>query len=468
MLPQEFIRRTKELLHGEYDALETALTSQPPVSFRVNPHKFPVHSPHDLQNPAGNISGEYEKVLWCETGYYLPERPSFTFDPLFHAGSYYVQEASSMFIEQAFLTVIANASASARKPLTVLDLCAAPGGKSTHLLALLPEGSLLVGNEVIRSRSAILAENMTKWGRADHIVTNNDPGDFGKLGPVFDVILADLPCSGEGMFRKDSAGRSQWSIDSVKLCASRQKRIILDVWNALRPGGWLVYSTCTFNAEENEDNVCELAEKLRAEIVPIPVKREWNITGALRHNISAYRFLPHRTRGEGFFLALMRKSEEAENVDGTKTKYRNGKQPASAPAEIRRMLLQPDRFAFVTDGCIYALPEFHQNACSAFSETLNVISAGIRMGEFRGRDFVPSVSLALSPEINPGAFPSIGLSYGEAIRYLQKEVILLPENSPKGYVLMTYKTVPLGFVKNIGTRANNLYPQEWRIRKRSV
>ncbi|MDR1114934.1 MAG: rRNA cytosine-C5-methyltransferase [Tannerella sp.] len=468
MLPQEFIRRTKELLHGEYDALETALTSQPPVSFRVNPRKFPVHLLQDLQNPVGNTSGRYEKVPWCETGYYLQERPSFTFDPLFHTGSYYVQEASSMFIEQAFLTIIADAVASTRKPLIVLDLCAAPGGKSTHLLTLLPEGSLLVGNEVIRSRSVILAENMAKWGRADHIVTNNDPIDFGKLKPVFDIILADLPCSGEGMFRKNPTGRNEWSIDSVKLCALRQKRIILDVWDALRPGGWLVYSTCTFNTEENEDNVYELARKLRAEIVPIPVTREWDITGSLRHDIPAYRFFPHRTRGEGFFLALMRKNKGAEDAGMTKTKYKNRKQSASVPAEIKRMLLEPDRFAFFMDGGVYALPEIHKNACSVFSETLDIISSGIRMGEFRSKDFVPSVSLALSSEINPGAFPSIELSYGNAIRYLQKEVILLPENTSKGYILVTYKNIPLGFVKNIGTRANNLYPQEWRIRKRTV
>jgi 16S rRNA C967 or C1407 C5-methylase (RsmB/RsmF family)/NOL1/NOP2/fmu family ribosome biogenesis protein len=460
--------------------LEAALESRPAtVSLRVNPYKgFPAER-----------CGKYEKVPWCGTGYYLPERPSFTCDPLFHAGSYYVQEASSMFLEQALLKIMTDMEPS-RTQITALDLCAAPGGKSTHLLSLLPEGSLLVSNEVIRSRSAILSENMIKWGRSDVIVTNSDPKEFGKLKHLFDIILADLPCSGEGMFRKDADSRSEWSIDNVKLCASRQKRIILDAWDALKPGGRLIYCTCTFNTEENEDNVYELAEELGAEIVAVPVKPEWNTMGSLRHGIPIYRFFPHRTCGEGFSLAVMRKNNDA---DGIRTKYKNSRQPAPAPAEIKRMLSEPDRFVFLSDGKptagggaasgkaanvgdrhsgrtngIYALPEMHKNVYALLAETLNIVSAGIPLGEFKGKDFTPSAALALSTDINPEAFFTVELSYENALKYLQKEAILLPANAPKGYVLVTYGNTALGFVKNIGNRANNLYPQEWRIRKRFV
>ncbi|MDR2776225.1 MAG: RsmB/NOP family class I SAM-dependent RNA methyltransferase [Tannerella sp.] len=464
MLPHEFIRRTKDLLHDEYFALEAALEAQqPPVSVRINPHKLTAVS--EINFPAGGTSGEYKKIPWCGNGYYLSERPSFTSDPLFHAGAYYVQEASSMFLEQAFLKIIADMP-PLRRQLTALDLCAAPGGKSTHLLSLLPEGCLLVSNETIRNRSSILTENIIKWGRADNITTNNDPEDFGKLKHVFDIILADLPCSGEGMFRKNPAARNEWSIDNVKLCASRQKRIIHNVWDALRPGGWLIYSTCTFNTEENEDNIRCLAEELGAEIVAVAVKPEWNIAVSLHHDIPVCRFFPHRTCGEGFFLALMQKNEDATEKNTIKT-FKNNNRPAIAYTEIKHLLATPDKFRFFTDAdSVYAIPDVHANIHAACAKTLNIVAAGIHLGRFKGKIFTPSVSLALSTEINPNAFISVELPYENAIGYLQKEAVILPGNTPKGHLLMTYKNTPLGFVKNIGNRANNLYPQEWRIRKR--
>ena len=515
MFPPNFINRTKELLQHEYNALETALNTSPPVSIRMNPHKFPAAGLPDFQytteditktepNGSGRVSHPhkkapcYEKVPWCETGYYLPERPSFTFDPLFHAGAYYVQEASSMFLEQAIAAIMEN-SDSVPERITALDLCAAPGGKSTHLQTILPEGSLLVSNEVVRSRSMILAENMTKWGSPYHIITNNDPKDFGKLTHVFDIILTDLPCSGEGMFRKDRASRDEWSIENVNLCASRQRRIIHDVWDALKPGGWLIYSTCTFNTEENEANVYKLSGELGAEVIPVPVRPEWNITGSLQHNIPAYRFFPHHTRGEGFFLALMRKNKEPEDRQATKTKRKDNKQPAIVPAKIKDLLSEPEKFVFHTCerlpagntsgtlsgkpeksrsntrikdnrmmGCsVFAIPEACEDSYRFLSERLHIISAGIKLGEYKGGDFTPSISLALSTEINPEAFPVVELPYDNAINYLRKEAIVLPEHTPKGYVLLTYQRLPLGFAKNIGSRANNLYPQEWRIRSRT-
>ena len=464
MLQTKFQQRTKELLNEEYDAFEKALDMQPPVSVRINPHK-----------PAADIQ---ESVPWCETGRYLPERPSFTFDPLFHAGTYYVQEAASMFLEQAILKIFAGKEPS-DKQVTALDLCDAPGGKSTLLQTLIPAESLLVCNEVIRSRCMILAENMAKWGMPNNIVTNNDPKDFKHLAHTFDIILADLPCSGEGMFRKDTASRDEWSVDNVKLCASRQRRIIHDVWDALKPGGWLIYSTCTFNTEENEDNVQTLAGELGAEIVSIPVKVEWNIAGALCHDMPVYRFFPHRTRGEGFFLALMQKHDEPLKTIKAKAKNKSNKQQVTISAQIKNMLSEPDKFIFHAiqpakqqtksvqeTTIINAIPEAHNNIYNLLREHLNIISSGILMGELKGKDFIPAIPLAMSIELCRESFPSINLSYEQAIKYLQREAVAMPEGTPTGYILITYKDVPLGFVKNIGNRANNLYPQEWRIRGR--
>ena len=475
MLHKDFTERTKNLLLDEYDEFEASLDMQPVVSIRTNPCK-----PAEAYNSL--ISNNIENIPWCKTGLYLPERPSFTFDPLFHAGTYYVQEASSMFLEQAISRILTD-DGIAGKQITALDLCAAPGGKSTHLQSLLPEGSLLVSNEVIRSRSFILAENMAKWGMPGNIITNNDPKELGRLANIFDIIVADMPCSGEGMFRKDVDSRDEWSIDNVQLCASRQRRILHDVWNALKPGGWLIYSTCTFNTEENEDNVYSLAQELGAEIIPIPVKSEWNITGALCHDIPVYRFFPHRTKGEGFFLALMQKN--GQNTEIKKTK--NNIQQATIPTHIKDMLSEPGKFTFYTRkksayenkqpekqqtkhtqeaAIINAIPKIHDNIYNILAERLKIISAGVLLGELKGKDFIPSVQLAMSTELCRDIFPSVDLSYEQSIKYLQKEAIILPEETPTGYILITFRNVPLGFAKNIGNRANNLYPQEWRIRSR--
>ena len=494
MLQTKFKLRTKELLKGEYDAFEKALDEQPPVSIRFNLHKLAADIKlsqwiSQSNSMIINIDSHkldvdiQESVPWCETGYLLPERPSFTFDPLFHAGIYYVQEASSMFLEQVIIKILAD---NGQKPVTALDLCAAPGGKSTHLQTLLPEDSLLVSNEVVHSRSMILNENMTKWGLPGNIVTNNDPKDFSRLTHLFDIILADLPCSGEGMFRKDPVSRNEWSINNVKLCASRQRRIIHDIWDALKPGGWLIYSTCTFNTEENEDNIATLAGELGAKIVPVSVKNEWNIAGALNSDIPVCRFFPHRIRGEGFSIALLQKDSRV--TETSKLKYKN-KPPATIPEHIKSLLLKPEKFLFITNersahskntseartqgknnknisSTIFAIKKVHEHLHYLLSEHLRIITAGINIGEIKGKDFIPSISLAMSTEFNRMTFPSLELSYEESIKYLQKEVIIIPEEMPKKYIVVTYKNTPLGFIKNIGNRSNNLYPQEWRIRNK--
>ena len=448
-LPIDFITRTRALLGEEFDRLEAALSADVPVSIRINPMKG---------TPAPKAGAP---VAWCESGFYLPERLSFTFDPLFHAGAYYVQEASSMFLEQAIKAYV-------KEPVRCLDLCAAPGGKSTHLASLLPDGSLLVSNEVIRSRSYVLAENIAKWGHPDTIVINNDPEEIGEALPhLFDVIVTDVPCSGEGMFRKDTDSTGEWSVDNVRLCASRGRRIIHDIWNALKPGGILTYSTCTYNTEEDEENIHHIIEELGAEALPIPTQEEWQITGALRFEHPVYRFFPHKTRGEGFFLAALRKAEgEIEEIVKSKGKKERGKAAPSIPQEARLFLSDETSFSLEWNGSfLRAYPKAHSDLFSLINaKLLRVLSAGICLGEAKGKDFIPSQELALSTALTPNAFPSVELEWEDAIKFLKKEALVLPSGTDKGYVLVRYQGLPLGFVKNLGNRANNLYPQEWRIR----
>lgn len=446
-LPTDFIARTRALLGNEYDKLEAALQADVPVSIRINRSK-------------GTVAPATEAVAWSETGYYLPERLSFTFDPLFHAGAYYVQEASSMFLEQAIRRFVDS-------PVKCLDLCAAPGGKSTHLLSLLPEGSLLVSNEVIRSRSYILAENIAKWGNPNNIVTNNDPEEIGQLTHLFDVIVTDVPCSGEGMFRKDTDSTGEWSVANVNLCAARQRRIIHDIWDALKPGGLLIYSTCTYNTEEDEDNIHYIIEELGAEALAIPVEDAWQITGPLRHPHPVYRFFPHKTKGEGFFLAALRKApgEVEELRPKSKSKKEKSKPAPSIPASIKQWIQQPDNYRLETvNDTIRAIPTAHDETLQLLASRLRIVSAGVALGEIKGKDILPEHALALSTILHKDAFPSVEVSWEEAIKYLRKEALVLPPDTPKGYVLIRYNNYPIGFAKHLGNRANNLYPQEWRIR----
>lgn len=467
-LPVSFVDYTRSLLgDAEYGRLSEALSAEQPVSIRLNEAKYPVAS--------SPLSGDGScRVPWTSAGFYLSRRPTFTFDPLFHAGCYYVQEASSMFVEQALRQYMSTA------PVVALDLCAAPGGKSTHVRSLLPEGSLLVANEVIRNRSQILAENLTKWGHPDVVVTNNDPADFAPLTSFFDVILTDVPCSGEGMFRKDPVAVSEWSPENVDVCWQRQRRILSDIWPCLKPGGLLVYSTCTYNTKEDEENIRWMRDTFGAEILPLDIPADWNITGNLLagEDFSVYRFLPHRTRGEGFFLALLRKPEQEEegleeNFQSSRRKSATScgkKKQASAISKeqlafVRRWLLSPDDYELSVVGTsVTAFPKAYLSELSSLQQSLRVIQSGVSLAEAKGKDLIPHHALAMSCLLCTDAFSREEVAYEQAIAYLRKEAIVLSAAAPRGYVLLTYKDVPLGFVKNIGNRANNLYPQEWRIR----
>lgn len=445
-LPVDFVTRTRGLLGDAYASFEAALDTETPVSIRLNKQK-------GLATPS-----PAEKTGWCDTGYYLPERLTFTFDPLFHAGGYYVQEASSMFLEQAIKSYV-------NQPIKCLDLCAAPGGKSTHLLDLLPEGSLLVSNEVIRNRSLVLADNITKWGHSNVIVSNDDPQKLGQLTHYFDLIVTDVPCSGEGMFRKDEDSRQEWSIANVELCSSRQKRIIHDIWDALKPGGLLIYSTCTYNTEENEANIQYIAENLGAEILPLPLSDSWNISGSLKDDIPVYRFMPHKTRGEGFFLAVLRKTDDELSPVKLKTKNLKDNKKERIPDEIKDWLKSPEDYHFqLHNGIVEAFPLTYKDDYLFLIEKLKIVSAGVKIGEMKGKDLIPHPALALCNEVHKSAFHLTEVSWEDAVSFLRKEALSLSPDAEKGYHLITYNDFPLGFIKHIGNRSNNLYPAEWRIR----
>ena len=447
-LPTAFIERMRRLLGEGYDALGRALGEVPPVSLRLNSAKPTA----DGDAPAG------EAVPWCPSGRYLATRPAFTFDPRLHAGAYYVQEAASMFLEQAVRRYVTS-------PVMALDLCAAPGGKSTHLLSVLPAGSLLVSNETIRSRYRILCENLAKWGATNSVVTCADPKDFGRMAHSFDLIVADLPCSGEGMFRKAPTARAEWSPEAVRLCAARQRRIVHDVWPALRPGGLLVYCTCTFNTEENEENLRYLADTLGAEVLPVDVPEAWGVSGAMVGSLPVSRFFPYRTRGEGFCLAVLRKSDEG-GVRFALRRARRRLTAAPVPERMRDWIASAGDYAFEMFGGtgVRDVPLAFCETVTAIGEQVHVLAAGVAVGEVKGKDAVPSAALALSTALHREAFPTVDLSLEEALRYLRREALVLAPDVPRGFVLVAYRGFPLGFVKQLGARANNLFPDEWRIR----
>lgn len=440
----------QRLLGQEYPAFAEALQAVPPVSIRVNRTKYTAA----VSLPA---------VPWTQTGYYLPERPLFTLDPLLHAGAYYVQEASSMFLEQALRQTL-----DLQSDLRVLDLCGAPGGKSTHLASLLSPGSLLVSNEVIKSRANILAENVAKWGSGNAIVTSNDPRDFSRLTSFFDVMVVDAPCSGEGMFRKDPGAVGEWSEENVNLCAQRQQRILMDVWEALKPGGLLVYSTCTWNEQENEQNIAWLAGQEGAQSVSLQLQPDWGIEQTEQQGVSGYRFYPHRTRGEGFFLAVLRKAGEAEINDtrgrGKKKKSKLTLAGKKEAALVEDWLQQPEKFSLLQHGeVLFALPEHQLEAAEEVYQHLYVLYGGIELAEAKGKKLKPLQGLALSQHLNKDAFATTDLDLEQALRYLRKEDISLGTNGTD-WLLLQHQGLPLGWAKQIGARLNNYYPKEWRIR----
>ena len=409
-LPAVFTEKTRLLMGEErFERYLQSFEEEPPVSIRLNPMKA---SPNLSKGREFQVL-DGERVPWCRHAYYLKKRPNFTMDPLFHAGCYYVQEASSMFLDEVLRQTSPIPSQGGEphsSPLgrlgEALDMCAAPGGKSTLLRSALPKDCVLYSNEPIRNRANILLENVTKWGYENHLVTNNYPKDYRKSKLMFDLILCDVPCSGEGMSRKYEATIREWSEQNVEKCWQLQRDIVDDAWACLNAGGLLIYSTCTFNTKENEENIRYFLEQYEdMEVVPINIQPEWNITGSLLEGFHepVYRFIPGISKGEGLFMAVLRKS-----LPPTPSK-RRGRQ-----------------------------------------EALNILTSPLR-----------HQTSALSHHTSD---IRVDLDYKSAISYLRGEALVLPEDTPRGEVTVCFQGHPLGPMKNIGSRANNLYPKEWRIR----
>lgn len=437
-LPEPFVSRTQELLKEELPAFLDALDYPSPVSVRVNDKME--YLPSD------------DTVKWCDAGYYLAERPVFTLDPLLHAGVYYVQEASSMFLQQALNRFVVPQS-------VVLDLCAAPGGKSTLISQYLSTHGMLVSNEIIRSRAYILAENLIKWGNDTVVVSNNEPKDFQRLPSFFDAVVVDAPCSGEGMFRKDTGAVNEWNEQNVMMCARRQREILTDVWDTLKKDGILIYSTCTYNREENEENVSWMETKLGAELLRLNTDAFPKITVSDK----GYRFFPHKTRGEGFFLSVLRKTSDAPSLRIKKQDKRQQKSEFNE-TELKNRLIEPENWKIHTDNnMISAFRTKFSDKVELLKSNLHIMHYGITLCEIKGRDLIPHTSLALSKSIQMENVLQAEVELRDALLFLKKETINLSE-AEKGFVLIKYRNMPLGWVKNLGNRCNNLYPNEWRIR----
>lgn len=437
-LPKDFTEYTQRLFGPElWERYVQALAEPAPVSVRLNPFKTRAEewSAESAEDDGQRLSAlrlacrEGDRVPWCRDAYWLRERPQFTLDPLMHAGLYYVQEAGSMFLDSVLQQYV-------RRPVLMLDLCAAPGGKSTLARAALPEGSLLMSNEPDRRRANILVENIQKQGHGGVMVTSDYAEAYARTRLLFDVVLTDVPCSGEGLFRRDAAAVGEWSTAAVRRCADLQRHIVSTIWPCLRPGGLLIYSTCTFNTHEDEENVRFITDNLGAEALSVETADTWHITGSLLPGYTApiYRFIPGTTRSEGLFMAVVRK-RGATTTAHAHAAAREGT-PRNAVAIKEKDLA-----------------------------TLHVLYDGHPHGERKGRDTVPAHAEAIAATLDRDRYPMAELPLADALRYLRREALVMPPGTPKGYVVVTHCGHPLGFVKNLGTRANNLYPKEWAIRQ---
>lgn len=445
-LPDEFRRRILADFGSEGERLLESLREPPVAGVRMNPRK-PGGSPDWLSGA--------ERIAWCREGYYLAERPDFTLTPSLHAGGFYVQEPSST-IHEHIVRELAGDS-----PVSLLDLCAAPGGKSTAAIAAVADGSVVVSNEVMPARAGILAENLVKWGYPGSIVTSATAAAIGGSGAQFDIILLDAPCSGEGMMRKEAEAIRQWSPGLVESCARLQRSIADDILPALREGGYLVYSTCTFSRSENEENVRHLLEEYPFESVDMGLER-FGIYRSDEPGQYSYRFMPHITRGEGLFVSVLRHTG-APNCGSRRT----GKLSRAKLPPLPQLLRQQDAYTPITAGeRIYMLDNRHTAVYTQLRDAgVRFLNAGVELGTMKRSDLIPAHGLAMSSSLAEDAFPRVELGDRDALLYLRRELASLPADTPRGYVAVHWRGHVLGLLKNLGNRANSLYPTAWKIRK---
>lgn len=456
-LPEQFIQRMqRELGAEEAEALCAALETEPSTSVRLNPAKMAE------QKWGGG------RVAWSDYGYLLGERPAFTLDPDFHAGAYYVQEASSQFA--GYIVSMAVGGAEACKGLRVLDMCAAPGGKSTHYATLVGERGLVVANEINRSRAAVLADNARKWGLGNMVVTCNDSARVADFEEWFDVVAVDAPCSGEGMFRKSDEACEQWSEANVAMCAERQWEILQNAFRSLKPGGVLLYSTCTFNRTEDEDVVGRACEEYGDELLAvdnIPIGDDWGVVTGREGVFQTFRFFPHRLTGEGMFMAVARKAGLATSrrrMPKARRKVMEAVDKRTAQ-ELSRWVKESEQMRFFAAGdTLYGCRKEHYDEVEALAGTLAVIYSGVAMGQvFKGK-LKPDGALALYAGVNHDAVACCEVDEQEALKFLRKQDMDAAQFS-EGVNMVLYGGRPLGFVKRVGARVNNMYPNSLRILK---
>jgi len=440
-LPDDFVARMSHQLGDEAAAFFMALEQPAPVSVRLNPFK-----------PSGcfeNVS----PVPWCRLGRYLRERPSFTLDPTFHAGAYYVQEASSMFLEK-----VLESHLDVSNTALALDLCAAPGGKSTHLRSLLPDQALLVSNEIIPQRNLVLCDNIIKWGHPGNVVTRNNPEDFSALSGMFDLILVDAPCSGEGMFRKDEVAVREWSLDNVHHCAVRQRSILAVAVEALAPGGLLIYSTCTWSAEEDEEIIAHLTSEYGLELLSVPGSEGIVTTKAMA------RFYPHRVNGEGFFIAALRKPSTNSDAKygSAKRSRKEVSHKSTISPQVYAHILSGDFHFHINKEDIWAIPTVHRNVWELLRQQLRVVYSGCKVGSIKGKELIPAHAAAMSVCLSSG-HEKIVVDQPTALRYLRGDAIEISREL-SGWLLVQYDQAILGWGKAVNGRLNNHYPKELRIR----
>ncbi len=453
-LPEAFVKGCIATW-GEEEAarLCRALDEEPPTSIRLHPRS-------EASPTWCDVLGVERRVAWSERGYYLTRRPSFTLDPAFHSGAYYVQEASSQFVERLLPDTIEGAR--------LLDLCAAPGGKTTLYASKVGASGLVLANEIDRKRARVLVDNVRKWGLGNVAVSCTDAAHVAALGAWFDVVAVDAPCSGEGMFRKDDGARSEWSEQHVHLCAARQIEILRDAWQSLRGGGTLIYSTCTFNRKEDEEVLARFAEEAGDALIEAPevaVPAEWGIVCGRVGAFQTFRFFPHRAVGEGFFAAVARKAADKGRRAALGKSRRSVLEPLDrgAQRELERWVEQPAqmRFALAGDTC-YGWYADHYGEVKQLSEHLPVIYSGVAMGQlFKGK-LKPDQALAHFVGLNREVVPRAELTREEALRYLRRQE-LTAEGFAEGLNVVTHEGRPLGFAKRIDRRINNLYPNALRI-----
>ncbi len=449
ILPSAFREEMKALLPKDFEQFEAALNTAPPVSIRRNPGKIPVEELTHL--PLLN------KIEWHPDGYYLSSRPVFTLDPLFHAGAYYVQEASSMFLHEAL-----QQTTGEKRPLRILDLCAAPGGKTTLIASWMPEGSMLIANEVIKSRVGILKQNLIRWGQSDVFTCSYDPEAFLPLAGWFDLVVVDAPCSGEGLFRKNELSHLEWSPENVALCSARQKRILHTAHKLVAPGGTLIYSTGTYNQAENDLNARWLVKEKEMLALPLDIPAAWNIS----ERSPGYQMYPHKVKGEGFYIAAFKKLDPVRSEE---KKHRGFKKLSALNRNetqmMREWISDPERYLLLKtpEGEVLHAPPGSERSLIALD---HLLPHGVWLheaGQIKGRDFIPAHSLALHQEILSAAQPILELNEHDALQYLKKELGGLPP-AEKGWLRVAYKNLPLGWVRNLGNRFNNYFPTEQRIR----